>query len=518
METEGPNARLKQYARCAGRSSASSAIRSWPMNPRQIFGWLSVLAVCLAPCEALAQSALSGDHLAIKRAAGHITIDGDLSDEGWHGATRIEKWYEVQPGDNIEPPVKNVGYLTYDDRFFYAAFEFDDPNVVRDARAVFGSRQSRRRLCRLRRRDSSTAATAAGPATLFLVTPRNIQYDAVLDDASGEDPSPDFFWDSATRITDHGWTLEMRIPFSSLRYRNGSIRRRGASSCIATIPRDRHYQFFSAKLPRGGNCFICRVERARRASRSCRPAAIWSSRRTPARASNAQPRDDARVAARERSRQAARRRRREVHAERRQRDRLHGQAGLLAGRVRHGADLGQRALRVVLSREAAVLPRRRRSVPDADSGGLHAHDHRARLGRPGHRQGARRPVHRRSWPTTTAAAASILPGPNGSDLATQDFGSTGRSIARVKREIGLSFVGMLVHRAAKRWDRRPTPQPRGRSGFPVAAVRHRRRDRASGSTATTRTPDRPDLADEWNGQHLSGHAADRAVGTQHDAS
>src|SRR6476620_10116145 len=128
METEGPNARLKKYARCAGRSSASSATRSRLMNPRQIFGWLAVLTV-LAPCEALAQSALSGDHLAIKRAAGHITIDGDLSDEGWRDATRIEKCYETQPGDNTEPPVKNVGYLTFDDRFFYAGFVFDDTNV-----------------------------------------------------------------------------------------------------------------------------------------------------------------------------------------------------------------------------------------------------------------------------------------------------------------------------------------------------------------------------------------------------
>src|SRR5205814_8494083 len=24
------------------------------------------------------------------------------------------------------------------------------------------------------------------------------------------------------------------------------------------FPRDHHYQFFSAKLPRGGNCFVCR--------------------------------------------------------------------------------------------------------------------------------------------------------------------------------------------------------------------------------------------------------------------
>ena len=48
----------------------------------------------------------------IHRAPAPITIDGDLTDEGWKGAARIETWYEVQPGDNTPPKVKNVGYLS----------------------------------------------------------------------------------------------------------------------------------------------------------------------------------------------------------------------------------------------------------------------------------------------------------------------------------------------------------------------------------------------------------------------
>src|SRR5882672_7158366 len=72
-----------------------------------------VLGITIAlPAHAAAQSSLAGDPIRIARAAGSFTIDGDLSDEGWRGATRIEKWYETQPGDNVEPPVKNVGYLT----------------------------------------------------------------------------------------------------------------------------------------------------------------------------------------------------------------------------------------------------------------------------------------------------------------------------------------------------------------------------------------------------------------------
>src|SRR5438876_12273333 len=74
------------------------------------------------------QSSMAGTTFHLTRATSPIRIDGDLSDEAWRTATRIETWYDVSPGDSAPPPVKSVGYLTYDDRFFYAAFEFDDPN------------------------------------------------------------------------------------------------------------------------------------------------------------------------------------------------------------------------------------------------------------------------------------------------------------------------------------------------------------------------------------------------------
>src|ERR671935_2338464 len=88
-----------------------------------------------------AQSSLAGEAFHIARAEGPITIDGDLSDEGWRNATRVDKWYEINPGDNTEPAVKNVGYLTYDDRFFYVAFEFEDPNP-KALRAPFADRDN----------------------------------------------------------------------------------------------------------------------------------------------------------------------------------------------------------------------------------------------------------------------------------------------------------------------------------------------------------------------------------------
>ncbi len=222
----------------------------------------SVLLAALAGAvPALAQpappAALAATRFRLTRASGPIKIDGDLSDEAWRTATRVEKWYEVQPGDNNEPPVKSVGYLTYDDRAFYVAFEFDDPDP-HAIRAPFGDHDSisgnNTDFGGIIIDTQSTHRTAIE----FFVSPRNVQFDAVNDDASGENQSPDFFWDSATKITDHGWTIEMRIPFSTLRYPRVDPQKWGIL-LMRNYPRNFRYQFFSTVMPRGSNCFVCHV-------------------------------------------------------------------------------------------------------------------------------------------------------------------------------------------------------------------------------------------------------------------
>src|SRR5712691_2981474 len=197
-----------------------------------------------------------GPTIQIARAAGSIKIDGDLTDAGWKGATRVDQWWETNPGDNLEPKAKSVGWLTYDERFFYAAFEFTDPEPQKirapfnDRDHIGGNTDDYGGVILDARNDGKTAV-------LFLVNPRNIQYDSVSDDTTGnEDSSPDFFWDSATKINDHGWTLEIRIPFSSLRY-SGTNPNQWGIMLYRNWPRDRRYQIFANKLPRGSNCFIC---------------------------------------------------------------------------------------------------------------------------------------------------------------------------------------------------------------------------------------------------------------------
>jgi hypothetical protein len=222
-----------------------------------LFLLLAVLTSVRPLSAAQAPPAPPQEELHIARAAGPIEVDGRLGDPGWNGALRVETFYETNPGDNIEPQVKTVAWLTYDDRFFYVAFDFaDDPKKIR---APFGDH------------DQISSSTDYGgifldtrndgkTGFLFLANPHNLQYDAISSDVSGEDSSPDFYWDSAARITSTGWTLEIRIPFSSLRYNSADVQTWGIL-LYRNWPRDFRYQMFDVKLPRGSSCLICHARK-----------------------------------------------------------------------------------------------------------------------------------------------------------------------------------------------------------------------------------------------------------------
>lgn len=214
----------------------------------------AALASAVQPALAADEAAASPE-IRLHRAAGAITIDGDLSDPGWQGATRVETFFETNPADNVPASVKTVAHLTYDDRYFYAAFEFFDPDPA-SIRAPLGVR------------DNVPSYTDYGgviidskhdgkTGVLLLANPRNVQYDAITDDVTGnEDSSYDVYWDSATRVDSRGWVLEMRVPFSSLRYTAADPQTWGIL-LYRNRPRNFRVQMFSAKLPRGSNCFIC---------------------------------------------------------------------------------------------------------------------------------------------------------------------------------------------------------------------------------------------------------------------
>ena len=220
------------------------------------------LAVVLWTAAALTAGAappgLPPAHVSISRAAGPITIDGSLVDPGWKGAAEIHTFFELSPGDNPPPKVRTTAFVTYDDTSFYVAIRCDDPRP-REIRAQYVERdhvasdQDFAGIMLDTKNDGRTALE-------LFVNPYGIQDDFVRDESvvsgSNEDASPDFHWDSAARITATGWQLEMRVPFSTLRYGKGDPLTWGLV-VFRNWPRDFRYQIASNPAPRDSSCFIC---------------------------------------------------------------------------------------------------------------------------------------------------------------------------------------------------------------------------------------------------------------------
>jgi Domain of unknown function (DUF5916) len=469
-----------------------------PMKSITRFAAAILLFVFSQSHPVLAQSSLAGETLHIARATASIKIDGILSDEGWQAVKPVTTWYEVNPGDNTPPKVRNVGRIAYDDRFLYAAFEFDDPNP-RAIRAPYSDRD-----------DSGggfydfggifiDAGDTGHTAKLFIATPRNIQADSIIDDASGEDTSPDFFWQSATKITDHGWTLEMRIPFSSLRYKNSDVQT-WAILLYRNYPRDRNYQFLSAKVPRGFNCFVCHANTLEGLQRLPTGGHFVTA---PYVSSSSVARPTAGLGSPLAS------------------DPVQQQVGLdvkFTPNSDTAVDLTVKPDFSQVESDVAQISANERFalfVPEKRSFFLEGVD----LFQTPIQAVYTRTVTAPSWGgritgkeagvrytalvvEDDGGGSVVLPGARGSSFAPQDSAST-VFVGRVKRDVGRSFIGALVTdregRDSASYNRVLGPDFQWRPNSTEAIT-------GQWLVSDTRTPNRPDLAREWTGQSMTSHA------------
>lgn len=191
----------------------------------------------------------------IVKAGTPITVDGDLSDAAWSSAPRVEAFVEYFRGDNTEPPAKTVGLLAYDGAAVYIAFRAEDPRpeAIRaplvDRDKVLGDQDYVAVVL--------DTANDRRSAVAFRVNPRGVQTDSVVNDASGvEDFSPDFFYEAVARRVPGGWTAEMRIPLSSLRYPASDPQTWGVI-LMRNYPRDFRYMMANTPIPKNTNCFLC---------------------------------------------------------------------------------------------------------------------------------------------------------------------------------------------------------------------------------------------------------------------
>jgi hypothetical protein len=191
--------------------------------------------------------------LATTITTGDINIDGRLDEPAWQEAEVFTEFLETMPGENIGPPVKTEAYLLFDDKYFYVGFKCYDPQPE-EIRANLGDR------------DQATTEDAVGisidlfhdtrRAVDFMVNALGIQIDGTFSDTTFYTTSWDTIWDSAGRITDFGYSVEIAIPFKSLRFANTEIQDWGIV-LYRIYPRKFIYNLQSYPNDRDRNCIIC---------------------------------------------------------------------------------------------------------------------------------------------------------------------------------------------------------------------------------------------------------------------
>jgi hypothetical protein len=177
--------------------------------------WTLVL-LCMLGCFAYLQSQTSPPSLRIsaERIRESMAIDGSLSEQVWH-RPGLTAFTQKLPNEAAAPSQKTEVWLAYDDEALYVAARMYDsaPDSI---------------IQILGRRDADVTADwftfdidpyhDRRSGFFFALSAAGTLRDGTLYNDDWNDNSWDGVWEGRTRIDSYGWTAEMRIPFSQLRF------------------------------------------------------------------------------------------------------------------------------------------------------------------------------------------------------------------------------------------------------------------------------------------------------------
>ncbi len=179
----------------------------------------NMFIVCIASYSfaTSAEQTTTRDISQLIHAEAQITVDGILDEDVWKNATRMELKYDNTHGESQSAKVKTEMFLYENGKSLNIAFKAYDPNpeLIRAS---------------LRNRDDIWLDDNVGviidsfnderAGVEFFVNPLGAQAEGTMTDTNGwdGDGSWDAIWNSAGKLTDFGYVVEMSIPFSSLRF------------------------------------------------------------------------------------------------------------------------------------------------------------------------------------------------------------------------------------------------------------------------------------------------------------
>ena len=181
-----------------------------------------ILLVLLAPAPLAAGPTVlnAGRVMSAARTAAAPAIDGRLDEPSWGTCTPDDRFVQTFPDEGKAPTERTEVRVLYDDRAIYVGIRAYDsaPDQI-DARMTRRDRDI----------ETDTVAVAFDSqqdrrtAYAFMLSAAGVQLDAMFYDDSNINLDWDAVWDSAVSRDERGWSAELAIPLSALRYRTGPV-------------------------------------------------------------------------------------------------------------------------------------------------------------------------------------------------------------------------------------------------------------------------------------------------------
>jgi hypothetical protein len=187
---------------------------------------LAILALTLAGAAGAAHAADSTKvaDVRIARRTAAIALDGALDDAAWQSAPVTTGFLQRDPNEGAPATQNTEVRLLYDDQALYVAARLHDTSP--DSIVKYLTRRDERSRSDYfqifldpyydRRSGFYFGVNAAG--TLF---------DGTLYNDGWNSDAWDGVWEGRSRVDDGGWTVEMRIPFTQLRFARAEVQRWG---------------------------------------------------------------------------------------------------------------------------------------------------------------------------------------------------------------------------------------------------------------------------------------------------
>jgi len=212
-----------------------------------------MLMMALAPSPGRAEAARNGARR-IPRAETPIVVDGVLEEDAWRHAWSEELRYEVRPGENTPAPVRTEVLVTYDDEAVYFGFRAHDPDPDR-----IQARLSRRGYIGSDDWVAVILDTFNDERRAFTLVSNPLGVQADLIETDSGNISWDGIWASAGRLTEWGYEVEMRVPFSTLRFQSTNGHQVWGFDAVRSLPRSVRHQIGMFPRDRNLNCYYCQM-------------------------------------------------------------------------------------------------------------------------------------------------------------------------------------------------------------------------------------------------------------------